>query len=254
MLPTAIQVQEDHLCVISDLHLGNPIFRKNHSLGDFLRHLSRNGTSLCINGDGMDLLQFSIPKFAKDILSTFKVLKDFFRSGTNEIYYVLGNHDVFMKTFLEESGLFPVVSSLEVVSGGKRIHIEHGHLHDYLFQNYLKIYIKMARLFGKFVRTCPDLFHAYFKIEWFLEWLVFGLKNKKFRGFAASTQDSPKYLQAARDILSRGFDVVIFGHSHRHGLHVLEDGKIYANAGTWTTRRSHFLEILKGSISLKECP
>jgi UDP-2,3-diacylglucosamine pyrophosphatase LpxH len=117
MLPTAIQVQEDHLCVISDLHLGNPIFRKNHSLGDFLRHLSRNGTSLCINGDGMDLLQFSIPKFAKDILSTFKVLKDFFRSGTNEIYYVLGNHDVFMKTFLEESGLFPVVSSLEVVSG-----------------------------------------------------------------------------------------------------------------------------------------
>ena len=252
MLESAIQVQVDHLCVISDLHLGNPIFRKNHSLGNFLRHLSKNGTSLCINGDGMDLLQFSIPKFAKDILSTFKILKDFFRSGSNEIYYVLGNHDVFLKTFLEESGIFPVVSSLEVVSGDKRIHIEHGHLHDYLFQNYLKIYIKMARFFGKFVRTCPELFHAYFKIERFLEWLVFGLKNKKFQELADSDQDSPKYLQAARDILSRGFDIVIFGHSHRHGLHVLEDGKIYANAGTWTSRRSHFLEILKGSISLKE--
>ena len=252
MPESAIQVQEDHLCVISDLHLGNPIFRKNHSLGNFLKHLSRNGASLCINGDGMDLLQFSVPKFAKDILSAFRTLKDFFLNGRNKIYYVLGNHDVFMKTFLEESGLFPVVSRLEVVSGDKRIHIEHGHLHDYLFQNYLKIYIKMARFFGKFVRTCPELFHVYFKIEWFIEWLVFSLKNKTFRGHGDASQDSPKYFQAAREILSRGFDIVIFGHSHRHGLHVLEDGKIYANAGTWTSSRSHFLEILQGSISLQE--
>jgi UDP-2,3-diacylglucosamine pyrophosphatase LpxH len=252
MLESAIQVQVDHLCVISDLHLGNPIFRKNHSLVNFLRHLSKNGASLCINGDGMDLLQFSIPKFVKDILSIFKILKDFFQSGKNEIYYVLGNHDVFMKTFLEETGLFPVVSRLEVMSGDKLIHIEHGHLHDYLFQNYVKIYIKMARFFGKFLRICPELFHVYFKTEWLLEWLVFGLKNKKFRGHSAASQDSPRYLQAARHIMARGFDIVIFGHSHRHGLHVLEDGKIYANAGTWTSRRSHFLEILQGSISLRE--
>jgi UDP-2,3-diacylglucosamine pyrophosphatase LpxH len=252
MPEAAIQVQENHLCVISDLHLGNPIFRKNNSLRNFLRYLSKNGTSLCINGDGMDLLQFSIPKFAKDILSTFKTLQDFFHSGTNEIYYVLGNHDVFMKTFLEESGIFPVVSSLEVFSGDKRIHIEHGHLYDYVFQNYQKIYIKVAGFFGKLVRISPELFHAYFKIEQLLEWLVFGLKNKKFQGLAGSSLDSPKHLQVAREILSRGFDIVIFGHSHRHGLHVLEDGKIYANAGAWTSQRSHFLEILNGSISLKE--
>jgi len=247
MADSGIQIQEEHLCVISDLHLGNPIFLKNNSLRNFLRHLSRNGTSLCINGDGMDLLQFSIPKFAKDIISTFKSLKDFFCSGKNEIYYVLGNHDIFMKTFLEESGLFPVASSLEVMSGDKRIHIEHGHFHDYLFQNYQKIYIKAARFLGKILRVCPELFHAYFKIESLIDWFVLGLKNKKFQRL-----DSPKYLHAAREILSKGFDIVIFGHSHRHGLHVMEDGKIYANAGTWTSGRSHFLEILQGSISLKE--
>ena len=252
MPPAAIQVQEDHLCVISDLHLGNPVFRKNHSLVNFLSHLAKNGTSLCVNGDGMDLLQFSIPKFAKDILSTFKIIKDFFRSGTNEIYYVLGNHDIFMKTFLEESGIFQVVSSLEVVSGEKRIHIEHGHHHDYLFQNYPRIYIKMARFFGKFLKLCPELFFVYFKIELILEWLAFVKKNKKILGYSGAIKDSPKHLRAAREILARGFDIVIFGHSHRHGLHVLEDGKIYANAGTWTSHRSHFLEILRGSISLKE--
>ena len=252
MPPSAIQVQEDHLCVISDLHLGNPIFQKNHSLVNFLSHLARHGVSLCVNGDGMDLLQFSVPKFAQDIMSAFRSIKDFFRSGNNEIYYVLGNHDVFMKTFLEESGIFPVVSSLEVVSGDKLIHIEHGHLHDHLFQNYQKIYIKMARFFGKFLKACPELFYLYFKIELAVELLVFVLKNKKLRGHTGLAQDSPKYLQAAREILSRGFDIVIFGHSHRHGLHILEDGKIYANAGTWTSRRSHFLEIFQGAISLKE--
>lgn len=247
MASSGIQIQEDHLCVISDLHLGNPIFLKNNSLRNFLRHLSRNGTSLCINGDGLDLLQFSIPKFAKDILSTFKTLKDFFHSGKNEIYYVLGNHDIFMKTFLEESGIFPVAASLEVMSGDKRIHIEHGHFHDYLFQNYPRIYIKVARFLGRILKFCPELFHAYFKIEGFIDWFILGLKKRRFQ-----TVDSPKYLQAAREILSKGFDIVIFGHSHRHGLHVMEDGKIYANAGTWTSSHSHFLEILRGSISLKE--
>ncbi len=254
MVNSGIQVTEEHLCVISDLHLGNPIFLKNNSLGNFLRHLSKNGVSLCINGDGMDLLQFSIPKFAKDIMSTFKTLKDFFHSGKNEIYYVLGNHDIFMKTFLEKAGIFPVVPSLDVLSGDKRIHIEHGHYHDYLFQNHQKMYIRIARFLGKTLRVYPELFHAYFKIEWFIDWLVFGLKNKEFSKLFGSTEDSPKYLQAAKKILSRGFDIVIFGHSHRHGLHILEDGKIYANAGAWTSRRSHFLEILKGSISLKEWP
>jgi predicted phosphodiesterase len=102
------------------------------------------------------------------------------------------------------------------------------------------------------VKIHPELFHAYFKIEQLLEWLVFGLKNKKFQGLTGSLLGSAKHLQIAREILSKGFDIVIFGHSHQHGLHVLEDGKIYANAGAWTSRRSHFLEILNCSISLKE--
>jgi UDP-2,3-diacylglucosamine pyrophosphatase LpxH len=252
MAESCLRVEVDHLCVISDLHLGNPIFFKNHSLSHFLRHLSRNGISLCVNGDGMDLLQVSIPKFAKEILATFKTLKDFILNGDNEIFYLMGNHDILVRPFLEESGLFPVASSLEVISGNKRIYIEHGHSHDYLFQNYQKIYIRVAQFLGKLLKVCPELFHVYFKIEWFIDWLVYGLKNRKFRQLLGSKEDCQKYLQAARQILSRGFDIVIFGHSHRHGLHVMEDGKIYANAGTWTTRRSHFLEILKGNIRLRE--
>ncbi|MBM4274795.1 MAG: hypothetical protein FJ134_10110 [Deltaproteobacteria bacterium] len=252
MAKFGIRVEEDHLCVISDLHLGNPSFLKSHSLRNFLNHLSSNNISLCINGDGMDLLQFSIPKFIRDIDSAFKSLKDFFNSGKNKVYYILGNHDIFIKNFLEESGIFPVLSCLEVVSGNKRIHIEHGHYYDYLFQNYQGKYIQIARFLGKLLKVCPELFHVYFKIEWFIEWFHYRLKNRKLPQVASSAVDSHKYLQAAREFFARGFDIVIFGHSHRHGLQIMEDGKIYANAGAWTSRRSHFLEILKGSISLKE--
>lgn len=247
MVEASLKVKEEHLCIISDLHLGNPIFFRNNSLKNFLRYLSRNGISLCINGDGLDLLQFSPGKFVKDIKSTFKSLKEFILNGRNEIYYILGNHDLFMKNILEETGIFAVAPSLEVRSGDKRIYIEHGHFHDYLFQNYQKIYIKTARFLGKILKTCPELFHAYFKIESFVDWFLAGLKNRRFQKL-----DKPKYLEAAREILARGFDIVVFGHSHRHGLHVLEDGKIFANAGAWTSRRSHFLEIFRGAITLKE--
>jgi UDP-2,3-diacylglucosamine pyrophosphatase LpxH len=252
MAKSGIKVREDHLCVISDLHLGNPIFLKNRSLRHFFRHMAGNGASLCINGDGMDLLQFSVPKLAKDTLSAFKSLKDFFHNSQSEIYYILGNHDIFMKSHLEEAGVFPVVSTLEVASGDKLIHIEHGHFYDYLFQNYQKLYFRLARLLGKALRICPEFFHLYFKVARVIDRLAHDVKNKQLPRLALAPGDSPRYLDTARNILATGFDIVIFGHSHRHGLHVLEDGKIYANAGTWTSRRSHFLEIQKGAISLKE--
>ena len=51
---------------------------------------------------------------------------------------------------------------------------------------------------------------------------------------------------------ARGFDIVIFAHTHRHGLHVMEWGKILANAGAWTSENSRYLEIQDGAISLKE--
>jgi UDP-2,3-diacylglucosamine pyrophosphatase LpxH len=248
MQRSGLKVREDHLWVISDLHLGNPAFLKTDYLKSFLRYLSENGTNLCINGDFVDLLQSSRPKFINDLRAALKSIKDVLYRGGNKIYYVLGNHDIHLEACLKKLGLFSVVPFLEVVSGDQRIHIEHGHIYDQRFRHFPRLYLHTASVLGKLLKVSPRFFQFYFKIEWFL----FELINKRLIGNKVALIDAPSNLAAALKLFSRGFDIVILGHTHRHGLHTMEGGKIFANAGAWTSDKIHYLEIQQGSISLKE--
>jgi len=54
----------------------------------------------------------------------------------------------------------------------------------------------------------------------------------------------------ATSLTRRGFDSVIFGHSHHAGSIDLGDGKQYFNTGSWLIRPD-YLEIDNGKISLK---
>ncbi len=125
---SATYVREDHLCVISDLHLGNPAFLKRDYLSSFINYLAKNGISLCINGDGVDLLQYSKQKLLIDFQTVINSLKDYVYRGGKKTYYVVGNHDYSFEAYLAEPGLFSISPSLRVVSGNRRIHIEHGHI------------------------------------------------------------------------------------------------------------------------------
>jgi UDP-2,3-diacylglucosamine pyrophosphatase LpxH len=243
-----LQVNEENLCVISDLHLGNPAFLKADYLKTFIRHLSKNGASLCINGDFIDLLQFSPQKLVKELQSALKSLKEFFSKRGKKIYYVLGNHDIHLQDTLEKLDIFSIIPFMQVISGERRIYIEHGHNYDLRYRNFPRVYQQMAKLLGKLLKVSPKFFHLYFKIEWFLH----GLKNRKVNGRNSPLLDAPSNLAAALKLFTRGFDIVILAHTHRHGLHILQDGKILANAGAWTSDKTHYLEIQSGSISLKE--
>lgn len=248
MKRSGIQANEEHLCVISDLHLGNPAFLKTDYLRSFLNHLSKKGSSLCINGDGIDLLQCSTRKLAKDLRSAVKSLKEFISRGSKKIYYVLGNHDIHSEPYLEEFGIFSFTPFLEVVSGGRRIHIEHGHIYDQRYHYFPKLYHNLAKILGKLLIISPKLFHLFFKIEWFFhEW-----KNRRVNGHDSIMVDAHSNFSAARELFAKGFDIVILAHTHLHGLKVLENGKIFANAGAWTSDKTHYLEIKKGSIRLRE--
>ncbi len=248
MKRSGIRVKEDHLCVISDLHLGNPAFMKTDYLRSFIKYLSRNGTSLCINGDFIDLLQSSAPKLVRDLHSAIKSLKDFLSQGGKKIYFVRGNHDIHLEAYLAELGIFSVMPCLEVISGDRRIHIEHGHIYDRRFSHFPRLYLHLAWVLGKLLKLSPKFFHLYFKIEWYLHELI----NKKCKGCKNALLDTPSNLRAALRLFSRGFDIVILGHTHRHGLHILEGDKIFANAGAWTSEKIHYLEVQQGAIRLNE--
>jgi UDP-2,3-diacylglucosamine pyrophosphatase LpxH len=248
MKRSGIQIKEDHLCVISDLHLGNPAFLRSDYLKSFIKHLSRKDASLCINGDGIDLLQCTTRKLVKDLRLAVKSLKDFISRGSKKIYYVVGNHDIHLEPYLAELDIFSFTPFLEVVSGGRRIHIEHGHAYDQRYNYFPKLYHHLSRVLGKLLIISPNLFHLFFRIEWFFH----GRKNRKVNGPDSVLVDAHSNFSAARELFTRGFDIVILAHTHLHGLQVMENGKIFANAGAWTSDKLHYLEIKQGAISLRE--
>jgi UDP-2,3-diacylglucosamine pyrophosphatase LpxH len=247
MTKAEIPIQEDHLCVISDLHLGNPAFNNRDGFRSFVKHLSKNGINLCINGDGFDLLQSTAAKLAADLKLAAQSLKDFLSPGKTKLYYVNGNHDIHSESYLAKSGICSTRPFLNVISGDQRIHIEHGHRFDRRFRHFPRVYAALATALGKLLRVSPKFFHLYFAIEWWLYDLL-----KKDRGPATPMFDAPRHMAAALGLFARGFDIVILAHTHRHGLHIMEDGKILANAGAWTADTMPYLEIQRGSIRLKE--
>jgi len=208
---------EEHLYIISDLHLGNPSFVNVDRLDSFLKYLSKMDVNLCINGDGIDLLQLSVPKLTSDLQSILNSLLNFCNQGNKKIYYVIGNHDVYMEAFLEGSGVFSVVPFIDVISGDQRIHIEHGHLYDPIFLFYPKLYIQMSKLLGLFVLISPTFFHLWFKSWHFLSWI----KNRKKLKLPDPPIDNPNYISAARELFDRGFDTVIFCHTHHSGVQTI---------------------------------
>lgn len=241
-------LEEDHLCIISDLHLGNPSFILGKNFNLFLRHLSEEDISLCINGDGLDLLQISFPRLMLDFPSVIKNIQDFLNSGNKRIYYIVGNHDIYLEAFLEDSGIFNVVPFLDLTSGGKRIHIEHGHLYDNLFLHHPNFYTQLTKFMGLCLKIAPGLFRVWDKAFRFIT----SLRHKKTLADVTSIPfDRPNLIAAAEELLERGFDVVIFGHTHHFGIYE-KGAKKYANTGSWIGKAGHYIEIEKGEISLKE--
>jgi UDP-2,3-diacylglucosamine pyrophosphatase LpxH len=51
-------------------------------------------------------------------------------------------------------------------------------------------------------------------------------------------------------LLSRGFDVVVFGHTHRHEDVTFEAGLRYVNSGNWV-RGGTFVQIEDGQVTLR---
>jgi UDP-2,3-diacylglucosamine pyrophosphatase LpxH len=241
-------INEDRLHIISDLHLGHPSFAQRDKLNSFLTYLSNKNTSLCINGDGIDLLQLSVPKVLDEIPSLWNGLQTFLAQGSNRIYYVVGNHDIYMESYLEHSGILNVVPFLEVLSGDQRIHIEHGYLYDFSHIYFHAMMTQLTKVVGLFLKPSPALYHLYGK----LNQLMFTLWNRIKTKQGSVPFDRPNLVAAAREILERGFDTVIFGHSHYAGMEDFGDNRKYANAGSWLADRIHYIEIDKGEIRLKE--
>lgn len=221
-------IKADRLLVISDLHLGNPFSKAKQPTIDFLRWASENNYDIAINGDGFEIAQVSFTRIAKDVPEVFHAIKSYTNRGRN-LYYIIGNHDIALENFLNDWGGFKMAPFLNVLSKQCRIRVEHGHLYDPAFVNNPDLYEFLTWLAGFFLQLNPKLYHLWIQFE--------KLKSKFFwnrkRASLGISGEDPAFYDAALELTDRGFDKVIFGHTHHSGRVQLPNGGEYFNSGSW---------------------
>ncbi len=237
------EIRDRKLAVISDLHLGNPFSKAKNPTVEFLYWASRNGYDVVINGDGFEIAQVSFSKIARDVPEVFHALKSFTARGRN-VYYVIGNHDIVLENFLNDWGGFKMAPFLNVWTGGKRIRIEHGHLYDPFFVRSPELYEFLTWLAGFALKVHPSLYRTWIRFE--------KLKSKLFweRSESGIAGEHKAFFAAAKELCQRGFDAVVFGHTHHAGHSKLPGGADYFNTGSWLMG-TPFLEVNNGSLELR---
>ncbi|MBV9953012.1 MAG: UDP-2,3-diacylglucosamine diphosphatase [Acidimicrobiia bacterium] len=236
-----IDAKAERLFVISDLHLGNPASTARDRILGFLDHVRDCGASLCINGDGFEMLQTSMSRLAADAVPVVQKMQQL-REGGGRVHYIVGNHDMVLEHFLEGLLLAKVSPFINLRSGDKRIRIEHGHIYDPFFARHPDLYEAAAWAAGRFLVLSPDTYQLWTRAQKRLE-------DRRHKRAAGDTQAASHYYEAADMLLQRGFDTVVFGHTHNAEVVELDHGT-FVNSGNWLTGSS-YVEIDGGEVSLK---
>lgn len=208
----------------------------------FLKWAADQGYDICINGDGLEIAQASFNKIAFDVPELFRVLGEIRKKG-REIYYVTGNHDIALEHFLEDWGMMKVSPFLNLTSGHSRIRIEHGHIYDPFFIKYPNLYEILTHVGGFFLKFYPSFYKIWIQFE---RWRSY-LRAQK----TGIIGEPPNFKKAANELSRRGFDAVVFGHTHHPGIGELSNGAFYFNSGSWMLS-THYVLIENGWVELKE--
>lgn len=235
------KLSSNRILIISDIHLGNPFCKARSRMVEFLRWADNEGYDVVINGDGFEIAQVSFTRIARDVPDVFHAMKAFTR-GKRALYYIVGNHDMAFENLLDDWGGFRVAPFLNVDAGPKRIRIEHGHLYDPFFVKNPEMYEFCTWLAGFFLNVNPSLYKLWIKFEK-LRSLFWKKSDIGIQG------EHPNFLKSASELANRGFDSVIFGHTHHAGKVALPNGSEYYNTGSWLVG-SDYIKIVDGHATL----
>ncbi len=218
------------IVVISDVHLGT----YGCHAKELLNYLSSiTPKKLILNGDIIDIWQFSKHYFPSSHLKVIKKIIDMAANGT-EVIYITGNHDEMLRKFSPtKMGNISIVDKLVLNIDGKRAWFFHGDVFDLSIQN--------AKWLAKLGGYGYDLLILLNRlINWFL--LKFGKEryslSKKIKD---SVKKAVKYINDFENVatelaIENEFDYVVCGHIHQPKIITKENkfGKTtYLNSGDW---------------------
>jgi len=213
--------------VISDLHLGS-LHSKEESLCKMLNEVEFD--ELVLAGDIIDFIK--IPTFTKKTIKFIETL----RHKDKPIVYVIGNHDINLTEFENETfGGVKFVSKYQFEYQNRIFRIMHGHQFD--------TGIVTWRFSMKIISIFQDMLERWLKWD-MASWIVrYKLRKRKLRRI----WDILKWNKEA--------DVFIMGHTHipEAVIWIDEDEKIktYVNCGDWVEHQTYVL-IKDGQIRLKK--
>lgn len=218
------------IAVISDVHLGTYGCHAKHLL-NYLNSIEPK--KLILNGDIIDVWQFSKRYFPKSHLKIIKKIMSMSADGV-EIVYITGNHDEMLRKFSGTSiGNISIVDKLVLELHGKKAWFFHGDVFDVSIQN-----AKWLAKLGGYGYDALTLLNRF--VNWYLERRGkerYSLSKKVKNGVKGAIKYINDFEKVISDLaIENGYDYVVCGHIHQPKMEHIENkhGKtMYLNSGDW---------------------
>jgi len=216
--------------VISDAHLGTYGCHADELIA-YLNSIQPE--KLILNGDIIDIWQFSKRYFPPSHLKVLKKIIGMASNGT-EVIYITGNHDEMLRKFSDTSiGYVSIVDKLVLDLNGKKSWFFHGDVFDASIQN--------AKWLAKLGGYGYDFLIL---INRMMNWFLIKMGKEKYslsKRIKNSVKGAVKYIndfeKTAADLaIENGYDYVICGHIHQPKKELYENKNgqcIYLNSGDW---------------------
>jgi UDP-2,3-diacylglucosamine pyrophosphatase LpxH len=219
------------VAVISDLHLGTYGCRA-HELVTYLKSITPQ--LLILNGDVIDIWQFSKHYFPPTQVSVIKEIMNLMAGGTRVIY-VTGNHDEALRKYADiQIGQLQLVDKLVIEIDHKMTWIFHGDVFDNTTHGSAKFWAKLGSngyamliAFNRCINWCLNLLGK--------DRVSFSKNVMKKVNQAIVKIDQFETLVGDLAIAKK-YDYVLCGHIHQPQKRVITNkhgSVVYLNSGDW---------------------
>lgn len=222
--------RKPEIVVLSDIHLGT----YGCHAKELIKYLkSIKPKILILNGDIIDIWQFSKRYFPREHISVIQQLVKMLAKGTT-IYYLTGNHDELLRKFSDCSvGNFHLLDKLVLNLDGKQAWIFHGDVFD--------ASITHARWIAKLGGLGYDLL---IRLNRFINHLLQKMGKPKMslsKKVKSNVKEAVKFVSNFENIaielaIDQSYDYVICGHIHKPEIREVANSKgkvTYLNSGDW---------------------
>ena len=241
---------------ISDIHLGSHHAAVDELLEFFSLIKEKPPEKIYIIGDFIDGWKLKRNWYWTDKNNlVIRKLLGFLRRGTT-IYYIAGNHDEFLRDFIDDFSLFNMGSIylgnefIHETANGKKLMIIHGDCFDMVMQ-YARWLSVLGDISYSFLLKINDIFHYFRKKLGFKHWSLSKAIKKNIKKAVNYVSDFEKCLvKYSRDKNCNG---CVCGHIHTVALKET-DGFVYANSGDWVESCTAIWEDYQGELHVYHHP